>query len=51
MLVGYVGLYVMFNTLNRGRDLDSKLYKAVLAVRTKVITGLALGLDVVAAGS
>lgn len=36
LLVGFVGFYVLFNTLNRGRDLDSKLYKAVLAIRVKI---------------
>jgi WASH complex subunit 7 len=35
LLVGFVGVYVLINTLNRGRDLDAKLYKAVLALRAK----------------
>ncbi len=35
LLVGFIGVYVLMNTLNRGRDLDSKLYKAVLTLRVK----------------
>jgi len=36
LLVGFVATYVLLNSLNRGRDLDAKLYKAVLALKTKV---------------